>query len=403
MVLNPYLKLETKGRRTGLPHIVELRYVWLGESYYVLAGSVQSDWVKNMQTQPLGRVRLGEFMIDVAAAPADEHERAMAVSAFESKYGPKDVRRWYPRAGPCLRLAPMGPASRRGESLGELGAKKTYADWVSEDRDYRAEVANAFDLAAVEYDFTISRNFINTWIRRRSLGILKRLVRRDDLLLEVGCGTGTEALEVASWASGVVATDLSPRMTELVRAKSEARGMQGRVVPLTIAAADIIKVRDSIGPRRIRVGYSFNGALNCEPRLASFVSQLHGLLEPGGYFVCSVRNTTCASEMVSHGLALQFSKATPRRSQPTMVSVGGVDIPSTYFSPSEFISYFEPHFVTVQTIGLPAFLPPAYLNEYYLRVRRFSSLLERLELLLSGTAPFNRLGDQTLFVLRRSQ
>jgi len=401
--LNRYLRLETKGRKTGLPHIVELRYVWLGGCYYVLAGGATSDWVKNALNQSFARVRLGEFMVVVKPAQAAEDERAATISAFESKYGARDARSWYPPGCACLRLAPTGPASRREASFGELEAKKAYAVWATEGRDYRAEVSNAFDLAAEEYDFTINRNFINTWIRRRSLQVLKKLVRPDDLLLEVGCGTGAEAMEVARWVSGVIATDVSARMTELVRAKSIARGIGGRIVPLTISAAEIAKARDSVGSRSIRVGYSFNGALNCEPRLDSFVTQLHSLLEPGGYFVCSVRNTTCASEMVSHGLVLQFSKATPRRVQPTMVSVGGVDIPSTYFSPSDFVSHFEPYFTPVETIGLPTLLPPAYLNEYYLMARRFTSLLERLEPLLSGVVPFNRLGDQTLFVLRRSQ
>ena len=377
--------------------------MWLEGRYYVLAGSPTSDWVKNMRTQASARVRLGEFIVEVRSSPLGEHERGMVVSAFESKYGSRDFRRWYPEGCVCLRLAPTGPASRRGVGPGELDAKTVYAGWASEYRDYRAEVANAFDLASEEYDFTIRRNFINTWIRRRSLQVLRSLVEPDDLLLEVGCGTGAEALEVADWVSGVVATDVSPRMTELVRAKAKAKGLIGKISPLTVSAAEIARVRESIGSRRIRVSYSFNGALNCEPRLDSFVSQLYSLLEPEGYFVCSVRNTTCATEMISHGLALQFSKATPRRFQPIMVSVGGVDIPSTYFSPSAFVSHFEPYFASVETMALPAFLPPAYLSDYYLRVRRFASLLERLEPLLSRHAPFNRLGDQTLFVFRKSE
>jgi SAM-dependent methyltransferase len=400
--LNPYLRLETKGRRTNLPHIVELRYVWEGGFYFVLAGSARSDWVRNALEQGFAQVRVGEFLIDVKPTLVDEHERGTTIRAFESKYGPGDVRRWYARVGACLRLTPTGPAKRRGAAAGELGAKLAYSEWVSRGRDYRAEVANAFDSAAEEYDFTISRNFINTWIRQRSLQVLKGLVRPGDLLLEVGCGTGAEAVELSGLVSGIIATDVSARMTDLVRAKSKARGISGKVVTLTLGASEVAKVREIIGAREIRVAYSLNGALNCEPRLDSFVRQLHSLLDSEGYFVCSVRNTTCASEMVSHGLALQFSKATPRRAQPTMVSVGGNDIPSTYYSPSEFASRFKPYFAPVRIIALPALLPPAYLNDYYLKFRGFAALLERLEPLLSGITPFNRLGDQTLFVFRRS-
>jgi SAM-dependent methyltransferase len=396
----PYLRLETRGRMTNLPHIVELRYAWLEGSYFVLASRRTSDWVRNSRIQGMARVRLGEFLIDVVVSQASAVEKGAALAAFGAKYGPRDVRRWYSRVDSCLRLTPTGPAVSRGSGTGELEAKTDYADWASKARDYYSDVASAFDSASEEYDFTIRRNFINTWIRRRSLLVLKELVRPDDLLLEVGCGTGAEAMEISNWVSGIVATDVSARMTELVRAKAAAKGIQDKVLAVTVRAGEIARVRETIGGRGLRIGYSFNGALNCEPDLDSFVSQLHALLEPGGYFVCSVRNTTCASEMVSHGLALQFSRATPRRTQPTMVSVGGRDIPSTYFSPSEFAAHFERAFTPIEVIGLPALLPPAYLNDYYLKVRSLSSVLERLEPLLSGIPPFNRLGDQTLFVFR---
>jgi len=402
VVANQFLRLETKGRKSGLPHIVELRYAWLGGSYYVFGRNSSSDWAENALRLGAARVRLGEFLIDVTVCVANEREAEATVAAFKSKYGLVLFRRWYSEAELCLRLAPTDLAVKRGGGSGELDAKTSYADWASKDRDYYGEVAGAFDSAAEEYDFTINRNFINTWIRRRSLQVLRRLVRPDDLLIEVGCGTGAEAMEVSDWVSQIIATDVSARMTDLVRTKARARGKENSVIPLTVRAAEISKVAEVLGGRRSRLAYSFNGALNCEPDLGSFVSQLHSLLEPDGYFVCSIRNTTCASEMVSHALVLQFSKGTPRRLQPTMVSVGGVDIPSTYYSPFEFASRFRPLFTPVDVIALPALIPPAYLNGYYLKLRGIPWLLERLEPLLSGIAPFNRLGDQTLFVFQNT-
>jgi hypothetical protein len=84
-----------------------------------------------------------------------------------------------------------------------------------------------------------------------------------------------------------------------------------------------------------------------------------------------------------------------------MVSVGGMDIPSYYYSPSGFAHIFRPHFRVRKMIGLPAFLPPAYLSNYYLRTGRVRLVLEKLEFLLGDHFPFNRLGDQTLFVFQR--
>ncbi|MDG6968273.1 MAG: methyltransferase domain-containing protein [Nitrososphaerota archaeon] len=397
-----YLRLETRGRRTNLPHIVELRYAWLGGEYFVLGNSPSSDWGLNALKSGKAKVRLGEYLVDVAARKADEAEAKAALMSFGKKYGARFVSRWYSHSELCLRLTPIGSAVRRGGASGELDVKADFGHWASQKKDYYVDVAGAFDSASDEYDFTIRRNFINTWIRKRSLQVLRKLLRPGDYLMEVGCGTGEEAIAISDWVSGIVATDVSAGMVGLLEEKVAARGLAGKILPMKLSASEISRVRDLIGEKEIRVAYSFNGALNCEPNLGSFVRQLDSLLEPDGYFVCSVRNTTCATEMISHGLVLQFDRANPRRVQPIMVSVGGRDVPSTYFSPSSFISYFSPRFSPAQVIALPALLPPAYLNGYYLRLRPFLSFLERLELPLSGVSPFNRLGDQTLFVFRKS-
>ncbi len=54
-----------------------------------------------------------------------------------------------------------------------------------------------------------------------------------------------------------------------------------------------------------------------------------------------------------------------------------------------------------ETIALPGLLPPAYLNEYYLKLRTITSILERMDDRLSGRFPLNQFGDQTLFVFQR--
>ncbi len=100
-------------------------------------------------------------------------------------------------------------------------------------------------------------------------------------------------------------------------------------------------------------------------------------------------------------MALQFSKMAPRKKQPLMVSVGGRDIPSTYYPASEFIRLFSSHFELKRLIGLPAILPPAYLSDRYVRVRNIVGFVERIEDVISSRFPFNRFGDQSLFVFQK--
>ncbi len=395
------LRLETRGRKTGLPHIVELRYICQGDSFYVLSGQGVADWAKNALASGEGVVRLGDLLYRTEATAATEAERKSTFEAFVRKYGRRTAEDWYGESRACLRLKVVENPVKRGSPGGELEAETDFAEWSRERKDYYGEVALAFDSASEEYDFTIGRNFINTWIRRRSIAVLSRYVSEEDTVLEVGCGTGAEAVEVSGMVARILATDVSQKMVDIVIAKAAAKGLEARLTAIRAPASDLSRAKEYLGGGRFRAAYSFNGALNCEPRLDRFVEQLQGLLEPGGVFVCSVRNTLCLTELLSHVAVLQFGRAAPRRKQPIMVSVGGRDIPSTYYPPSAFIERFARHFEVVEVIALPGLLPPAYLNDYYLRLRSVTAILERLDLLLSGRFPLNRFGDQTLFVLRR--
>ena len=155
-----------------------------------------------------------------------------------------------------------------------------------------------------------------------------------------------------------------------------------------------------MGDRKAQAAYSFNGALNCEPELENFVDGLSSILVKDGHFVCSIRNSLCLGEAIAHAAVLQFEKMAPRKRQPVMVSVGGLDIPANYYSPSAFTEFFNTRFEIEKVMGLPAFLPPAYLSDYFVKFKKIGSVLEKLELTLGDRFPLNRLGDQTLIVLR---
>jgi ubiquinone/menaquinone biosynthesis C-methylase UbiE len=398
----PYLKLKTEGRKTGLPHVVELRYVLLEGSLFVLSGASSSDWVRNALSKKAGTVRIGELSFEVSAEPTTDEELTTAYGEFRRRFGARFVDEWYGHSGACLRLTPTGSPTRRGATAGETEVKTSLEEWRREGRSYYGEVAAAFDSASDEYDFTISHNFINTWIRRRSIEVLRHYLSPSDILLEIGSGTGAEAFEIIRWVRGIVAIDISQQMVDLLIRKAKAKHLEDKVRAARIPASEVGRASGLLGADGFGAAYSFNGALNCEPRVEDFARQLHGLLKRGGYFVCSVRNNLCLSEVLSHAAAFQFSRTNPRRKQPIMVSVGGRDIPSYYYSPGRFREFFRPYFHLKEMIALPALLPPAYLNDYYLRIRNLTSGIEKLDAAVSGLFPLNRLGDQTLFVFQKA-
>jgi len=401
-VLEETAKIVTKGRTTGIPHIVRVRFVSLDGKFYAIAGTEQSDWVLNSLKQKRVKFRLQEYVWNVHVTRTDSAERIEILDAFSKKYGARVVRDWYANSPVCLCFAPRGTPKKRAAVRGESEVATTLSEWQARNTNYYRGVSNAFDSAAEEYDFTISNNYINTWIREKSIRELLRLTHPDDTLVEIGCGTGAEAIVIARRVAKVVATDISSQMINLLRTKIHAKKLEKRITPLLASAAEVSAVKTILDGQKPRIAYSFNGALNCEPRLPSFVDGLHSVLADDGYLVCTIRNSLCLSEAISHAAVLQFDRMAPRKSQPIMVSVGGLDIPSVYYSPSAFSRFFSGKFKLERLIGLPSILPPAYLSDYAVKFKRVSGLLEKFETALSSHFPLNRLGDQTLYVFRKT-
>ena len=394
------LKIVTRGRKSGLPHIAVVRFVRSNGAFLILSGKQKSDWVQNALAAGSAKMRIGNYSQDATCEIFSDRQKALKL--FSQKYGTTLVNDWYAASRACLKLAPTSEPTLRGSVRGEGEAKQDLEDWKKSGTGYYTAISEAFDSASEEYDFTIHQNFINVWIRERSIKEILSISRPGDVLLEIGSGTGVEALEISRYVSGIVATDISKEMISLVERKVRARGLQNKIKSVQLGASEIGKIAPYLPNGKVRVSYSFNGALNCEPRLEEFSKELSTIIEPDGFFVCSIRNTLCMSEAISHALVLQFDKMAPRKKQPIMVSVGGIDIPSYYYSPVKFVKFFEENFKVRKMIGLPAILPPAYLSNLYFKARKVLSFAERAEAAFAGHYPLNRFGDQTLIIFQRN-
>lgn len=97
--------LMTQGRVTGDPHEIEIWFEVRGMTIYLLAGGGErSDWVKNLQTIPEVRVRIGQRELGGRARVVDDpHEESWARASLLAKYNPSyggDLTGWSRNALP---------------------------------------------------------------------------------------------------------------------------------------------------------------------------------------------------------------------------------------------------------------------------------------------------------------
>ncbi|MBV9288723.1 MAG: nitroreductase family deazaflavin-dependent oxidoreductase [Hyphomicrobiales bacterium] len=89
-----YLYLTTTGRITGQPREIEIWFTEHGGRFFLVAERESANWVRNIESQPQVKVRVGDAELNaIARVVHDDREPqlASAVKAlFDAKYGWSD-------------------------------------------------------------------------------------------------------------------------------------------------------------------------------------------------------------------------------------------------------------------------------------------------------------------------
>jgi len=217
-------------------------------------------------------------------------------------------------------------------------------------------------------------------------------------LLDLGCGTGLDAVHFAGQGCRVTGIDLSPAMVAQTRLAAEAAGMSQR-----LSAANLgIQELEKLSGQTFDCIYSDLGALNCVGELEVLAQHCAALLEPGGALVFSVMGRYCPWELVYYGLRGNWKRARVRFARNQVpVSLSGHTVWTRYYTPQEFYQPFARYFQRSRCRALNLFLPPPYLIGPYERHPSLFRPLAWLDELLGGLPIFNQAGDHFLMVMSR--
>jgi SAM-dependent methyltransferase len=241
--------------------------------------------------------------------------------------------------------------------------------------------ATAFDTLAPDYDTLWTNTPVGRLQREAVWRHCGHLFRRGETVLDLGCGTGEDALRLERRGVRVVATDSSPEMVRIAR----ERGVDAR----------LLRIEDAAATEQVFDGAISNfGAMNCVPRISDLREPLAGMIRQGGYLAICVMGRFCLWETAWYGLRGEFRRAARRWKGEATFGGFRVFYPRT----GEIEKALAPDFILSATAGIGVCVPPSY-------VRGLSpgllNSLGRMDSLAASWAGVRSLSDHRLMIFRR--
>jgi SAM-dependent methyltransferase len=261
------------------------------------------------------------------------------------------------------------------------------------------ETQQAFDGVASTYDRSNSECRILCEMRARTLSTVARYVAPGSALLDLGCGPGADAEEMARRGHTVTAIDWSKAMVAEAEARARSAGVADRVTVRHLGIQEI----DRLAPQTYDGAWSNFGPLNCVPDLRDAGARIADRLRPGGVLVASVIGRICPWEIALFASRGDWSRLSIRFARHVVpVPLDGRTVWTRYYTPGAFSRIFEASgFVRVEVRALGLAVPPPYAQAFASRHPALISRLFAVDDRIGGWPIVRNFGDHFLIVLRK--
>ena len=224
-----------------------------------------------------------------------------------------------------------------------------------------------FDAIATSYDDDFTESSIGSLQRMQVYACLDPILKAlsGKKILDLGCGTGEDAIYLAQKKFLVTGIDQSKNMMNRAQQKAEHAGL---LTHITFHQLSIESLEQLPAGARFDLIFSDFGPLNCiaPERLPKLAKSIYDRLEPGGHLAVVMMNRFCLWESLYFTLKGSWSKIFRRSSKKGIKAPLGnnVFIQTWYHSPAGFHRSFRKHFSRniVRPIGF--FVPPSYISRF---------------------------------------
>jgi 2-polyprenyl-3-methyl-5-hydroxy-6-metoxy-1,4-benzoquinol methylase len=261
------------------------------------------------------------------------------------------------------------------------------------------DTREAFDSVAADYDGPRGNNLSIQHMRQEVWRCFDATFAPGSRLLDLGCGTGLDAVRMAQLGHRVTASDWSPQMVQRTRNRADREHLTDRIQAIAVGAHELHRME---GDGAYDGVYSNLGPLNCVPSLEEVSRECARLLAPGGALVFTVIGRICPWEIIHYLRQRRWARVKVRFARNCVpVSMNKHTIWTRYYGPREFYRAFAGHFRLEHFRGLCLLVPPPYLTWVREQHPGFHSLLWRLDRRLSGWPLLRGMGDHFLMVMRK--
>jgi len=261
------------------------------------------------------------------------------------------------------------------------------------------DTQQAFDSVCADYDGERGNNALIQDMRGEMWRWLDATFPPGSRLIDLGCGTGLDAVRMARLGHRVTASDWSPGMVQRTEERARREQLDERVRAVHVGAHELSRLE---GNGSFDGAYSNLGALNCVPQLAAVARECARLVRPGGALVFTVIGRVCPWEIAHYARRGQWARLRVRFAHsPVPVGMNARTVWTRYYGPREFYRPFRGEFALAHFRGLCLFAPPPYLTQVRSRHPAGYARLWRLDRRAAGWPLLRGMGDHFLIVMRR--
>jgi ubiquinone/menaquinone biosynthesis C-methylase UbiE len=259
-----------------------------------------------------------------------------------------------------------------------------------------------FDAVAATYDDTFSNSSIGRVQRRLVWMETDRNFRAGQRILEINCGTGIDALHLATRGIEVMACDSAAGMIAVARRRlAESSSIRAAIDFRCLPTEQIAQIEN--GRPYDGILSNFAG-LNCLSDLNTAADDFSRLVRPGGSMILCLFGRLCLWEIFYYLARCDFGKASRRfRGKAVVVTLSpGSKVIVRYPSIRSLQRAFSRHFRLKNWKGVGVMVPPSYLERLAVRLPRFFELAAEIDPWLGRCPGVRALADHVVLTFERS-